>query len=87
MKQKETLSDFIEEDMYIGHPDNKEKVEKSGELLCIPVLKAKERIQNAQRRIEMIDTWGFSRKGYKKEVIKIFKEEFGEKLIKNVQIK
>jgi len=84
MKKDESLSDFIEEDMYIGHPDNKEEVEKSGELLGIPFLKAKEKIQNAQRRIkEVIQMEWKKGMGYiLKEIEEIYIEEFGDKLIK-----
>ncbi len=83
MTKEESLSDFIEEDMYIGHPDNKEEVEKSGELLCIPLLKAKEKIQNAQRRIkEVINMeWGKGMKHILNEIEEIYKDEFGDKLI------
>ena len=85
MKKEESLSDFIEEDMYIGHPNNKEEVEKSGELLCIPFLKAREKVQNAQRRInEVINMeWGKGMEYVLSEVGEIFKEEFGDKLTGN----
>jgi len=83
---EESLSDFIEEDMYIGRPEDKEEVEKSGELLSIPVNKVKEKIQNAQRRLKEVITencMGTSANCYviKKELDKIFLEEFGRKLI------
>ena len=55
MIKKETLSDFIEEDMYIGHPDNKKEVKKSGELLCIPFLKAREGLTSIEEVFRVAD--------------------------------
>jgi len=39
------LSDFIEEDLYVGRPEDREEVNKSKGLLHIPVLKVKEFIR------------------------------------------
>ena len=90
MEDKESLSDFIEEDMYIGPPELKEETDKSGEMFMISVPKIKEKIQNAQRRLkeEIIKfrDQGFSFRNWKiilpQVIDKIFLEEFGEKLLK-----
>ncbi len=47
-----------------------------------PEKDVKEKVQNVQKRIKNIETWGLSTKGYKEEVKKIFLEEFGKELIK-----
>ena len=90
MEDKESLSDFIEEDMYIGPPELKEETDKSGEMFMISVPKIKEKIQNAQRRLkeEFLDDWAnangktFTLNEIREKINKIFLEEFGRKLIK-----
>lgn len=80
--KEETLSDFIEEDTFVGKPEDKEEAKKSGELFSIPVNKVKEFIKIISDEF-MLRFYGskFLDKEFS-EFLNFVKQKAGPKLIK-----